>query len=138
MSTAHIPDDVKTDPTFAAQGTTWLSDSDIFDCLRIVHDTMYPSAALQANYYMRHHPLLNSSLVTLLGMALPASPPTRRADVHLRDVLADSLGLDDTSLGCSPVIVIGDQAHFRTIFVHAKLKTVYFLTLWAMGFLTVS
>ena len=94
VSTAHISDTVKTDPTFTAEDTTWLSDRDMYDCLRIVHDTMYPSAALQANYYARHHPILKTSLVTLLGLDLPASPPTRRTDVHLRDVLADSRGLD--------------------------------------------
>ena len=65
-------------------------------------------------------------LVSLLGLGLPDAAPVRRTDVHLRGVLADSLCVDATGLGCSPVILLGDQTHFRTIFVDTKLKKVYF------------
>ena len=64
-----------------------------------------------------HHPILKASLVSRLGLGLPDAAPARPTDVHLRDVLADSLCLDATSLGCSPVIVLGDQTHFRTTWV---------------------
>ena len=117
VSTVHIPGNVRTAPTFAANDTAWLSDKDILDCLRIIHDTVYPSAAFQANYHARHHPILNASLVSRLSLGLPDAAPARRTDVHLRDVLADSSCLDAASLGCSPVIVLGDQTHFRTIWV---------------------
>ena len=85
MSTAHIPDNVRIAPTFTPEVMTWLFDRDIYDCLHIVHDAMYPAAALQANYHARHHPILNASLVTLLALDLPQAAPTRHGCMGVKN-----------------------------------------------------
>ena len=110
-----MPSVVLAHPTFTPHDTAWLTEGDIWDCLRLLHDSRYVAAVLQPSYNTRHHPVLNSSLIANLSAGPPDVQPTRRNEIALREVLADSLGVVGSSAMSSPNIVIGDQTHYRTL-----------------------
>ena len=120
----HVPANVQAQPAFSATGTEWLTEGDIWDCLRLLHDTKYSQALFQASYSMRHVPLKKANLIELLGRDPEAIGPD--ASVGLKDVLYDSLCLHPDSRSSSPFIVVSDQSHYTTVFVQAQCKTMDF------------
>lgn len=88
--------------------------------MRLVHDTKYPGAACQPSYMLRH------SLITILIAILQRGIDQLASSIGLGEVLHDSFGLDGNSQASSPAIIIGDQTHFRNLFIRAPSKTVYY------------
>lgn len=121
VSAVHVPSEVTAVPSFLSGDARWLNKRDIWNCMRLVHDTKYPGAASQPSYMTRHNPILIAHLIELMQRGQLTNP------IGLGEVLRDSLRLHGNSQASSPVIIIGDHTpHFRNVFIHALSKTVYF------------
>ena len=121
MSYVHSPSSLTPRPTFTNGDQTWLAESDIHECVSLLHDSFYVGARQQASYATRHMPIPEFQLLALLR----AGAPSASAHVHvsLNNVIYDSLAV----AGASPAVVVGNGVHFTVFFLQASQKCMYFV-----------
>lgn len=113
---------------FSRCGTEWLSSNQILKCSLYLLHTQYQDAKHQNIYGLTHKQCSNVEFLSWLGQA--ASNNKLDPSTCIAQALRDAMSTE----GPCPARVIGDNTHFRTVFINARIKSVSLVDPFGQGF----
>ncbi|KAL3155044.1 hypothetical protein ABBQ38_011564 [Trebouxia sp. C0009 RCD-2024] len=113
---------------FSRCGTEWLDSNQILKCSLYLLHTQYQGAKHQNIYGLTHTHSSNEEFLQKLGKAAN----NRRLDhsTCIAQAMRDAMSVD----GPCPAVVVGDDTHFRTVFINARTKSVSLVDPFGHGF----